>query len=441
MKNRKGKKMKKTKVMAGILCAIALIVFSGCANALNTIFGFNDDEKKQTSITDNPLGDNTTGNGTQTPSDDDYYDDDVTHTVYVCKTYYQTWKSFIEYYYGSSQAYEIAINTGDGGPFEDSDDFYTLLSMLGTTTKEWSRRQIQTYLEGAGDPNAEIAAKEICSYADEYVFYIFRESETDAYYVLKTPSEVQTSPDDEAQTSPDDEAQTSPDDDGNDSYENYDKTRVFNVTTSISSPGSQYIFYEEPEWNVIFPPALKGDFTVYKGKVVANEFDESAAKTKGFENKIYDDYEDGYAYLIASFYVDSSHDAYLSPDDKGGYAYRIKSQKSGADDVVSDLIYPEDIVKIKCKKFDWEYGTLSWEFEFSKKPDSLYLVKGDGAVSYKSAWKFPAFITDSSYYTSYKELDSNSRYFGGMITIEKRASIFAKYGDYYVRITPVLRVK
>ena len=228
-------------------------------------------------------------------------------------------------------------------------------------------------------------------------------------------------------------------DNDNDSYENYDKTRVFNVITSISSPGSQYIFYEEPEWNVIFPPALKGDFTVYKGKVVANEFDESAAKTKGFENKIDHDYdEDGYAYLMPSYYVDSSEDAYLSPDDKGGYAYRIKSSGN----VTSDIIYPEDIVKIKCKKFDWEYGTLSWEFEFSKEPDSLYLVKGDEAVAYESAWRFPAFIKGSSYgYTYYKELDSNSRYFGGMITIEKYASIFAKYGDYYVRVTPVLRVK
>ena len=223
-----------------------------------------------------------------------------------------------------------------------------------------------------------------------------------------------------------------------DDDKNYDKTRVFNITTSDTTSTS---LTSKPKWNVFFPPVLNWDFTVYKGKVGAYDFNESTAANEFFSNSLNYDYENTSWAATSKLYVDNSSYVYLSPDDTRGYAYRIKSQKSGADDIVSDLIYPEDIIKIECKLFDYIDDMFLWDIEFSKKPDALYLVSGfSNTINYKSAWKFTAYFESSSCDYSLKEELEPSETKYRCANPYRYTAIFAKYGDYYVRVTPAWNI-
>lgn len=216
------------------------------------------------------------------------------------------------------------------------------------------------------------------------------------------------------------------------------RTRVFNITTSDTTSTS---FTNTPNYNVIFPPVLNNAFTVSKGKVNANEFNEITARNESISTNLTQDYENSSWATISKLYVDSSSDVYLSPDDTNGYAYRIKSH-SYSEDVTSDLIYPEDIIKIECKWFEYIDGMFLWEIEFSEEPDTLYLVSGstENKINYKSAWKFTSYLASTQCdYSLKEELEpSETNYYNYRYTNPSTyTAIFAKYGDYYVRVTPI----
>ena len=216
-----------------------------------------------------------------------------------------------------------------------------------------------------------------------------------------------------------------------DDDENYDKTRVFNITTSDTTSTS---LTSKPNWNVIFPPVLNNAFTVSKGKVNANEFNEITARNESISTNLTQDYENSSWATISKLYVDSSSDVYLSPDDTDGYAYRIKSSGN----VTSDLIYPKDIIKIECKWFDYIDGMFLWEIEFSEEPDALYLVSGTDKISYKSAWKFTSYLASTQCdYSLKEELEPSETNYYRYTNPSTYTAIFAKYGDYYVRVTPI----
>ncbi|MCH5279796.1 MAG: hypothetical protein J1E60_08435 [Christensenellaceae bacterium] len=206
--------------------------------------------------------------------------------------------------------------------------------------------------------------------------------------------------------------------------------RVFNTTSDSTG-------ITAPDWNVIFPTVLNKDFYLYKGIVQDGQIDYSASTTgyKSFKGRNYD-YERNGGAAITSYYVSSTDELYLSSDDDGTYAYQMQSYDGTS---TSELFYPNDIISVKCKSFEKNATYYSWEFEFSEQPDSLYFVQGTSNVCiYKSFWKLPGYHdTYSSYFYEFEELDSASSNF----TTSREgyeAAIFAKYGDYYVRVTPVL---
>ncbi|MCH5290835.1 MAG: hypothetical protein J1D88_03625 [Treponema sp.] len=212
--------------------------------------------------------------------------------------------------------------------------------------------------------------------------------------------------------------------------EHNEYARVFNITSDSTDSSA-------PNWNVIFPPVLRKDFYLYKGIVQDGKIDYSASTTgrSSFEGlKL--DYGRGWAAMLYH-YVSSTDELYLSSDDDGSYAYQMQTHDGTS---TSKLFYPKDIISIKCKSFERNASYYSWEFEFSEQPDSLYFAQARGTldVPYKSFWKLPSYYGSyGNRFDEFAKLDSASSNFttargGGY------AAIFAKYGDYYVRVTPVL---
>ena len=226
----------------------------------------------------------------------------------------------------------------------------------------------------------------------------------------------------ETDTDTDPDTSTDPDTEDDGPYE-----RIFNITSDSTDNAA-------PNWNIIFPPALDKDFTLYKGIVYGIiNYNASTTEKKTFKglNNDYEQYTNGT--YIDDYYVANSDPAYLSPEDDDTYAYQIQSNGTK-----SELIYPKDIIAIKCEYFRKSGSSYSWKFEFSEQPDKLYFVRGDAACTYKSFWKLHEYYSShTDEFTEYKELNSTESSFTSS-GIGESVAIFAKYGNYYVRVTPVL---
>ena len=234
-------------------------------------------------------------------------------------------------------------------------------------------------------------------------------------------------------------------------------TKIFNVTCSTDVTNDRYS-YNPPNWNVIFPPVLDETVCVFKGIVRDGQID---GKEKTTEYKTFSKfYDSDYKYLghknMDYFYAAASDTVYLSPDDDDNYALLVWSYKVNSDGKIppngyiqSDFFYPKDLIAIKCKSFTWSSSGYyseyySWTIEFSERPDSLYFVRSTNysLLGSKAYWKL-----SDSYKDKEIELDdtnliptsTGSYITTGSYSVNSSsgdAALFAKYGDYYVRVTP-----
>ena len=236
-------------------------------------------------------------------------------------------------------------------------------------------------------------------------------------------------------------------------------TKIFNVTCDTGVTSNSY--YLPPNWNVIFPPVLDKPFYVFKGIVKDGQIDcaEKTTVYRSYTSSFSYDYAKSKYAAISSLYTDktSTLEPYLSPDDDENYALLIWSYEVNSDgkisshnNIQSDFFYPRDLIAIKCKSFTWSSSgySYSWEIEFSKRPDCLYFVQASNSTnsavsSYKAYYKLP------NYYISYsKKIDLDSTNFihdtgtdsyiatGLHSAGNGYTALFAKYGNYYVRVTP-----
>ncbi|MCH5294300.1 MAG: hypothetical protein J1F14_00140 [Treponema sp.] len=247
-------------------------------------------------------------------------------------------------------------------------------------------------------------------------------------------------------------------------------TKIFNVTCSTDVTSNSY--YLPPNWNVIFPPVLDETVCVFKGIVRDGQIDcaEETTVYRSYTSSFSYDYANLKYAAISSLYTDktSTFEPYLSPDDDENYALLIWSYEVNSDgkisshnNIQSDFFYPRDLIAIKCKSFTRISSgySYSWEIEFSgKRPDCLYFVQAsnytNSAVSsYKAYYKLPNYYNEnrtkfSSYYDEitldhtnfyeYIPLTGTHSYIakGSHSANSGYAALFAKYGDYYVRVTP-----
>lgn len=248
-------------------------------------------------------------------------------------------------------------------------------------------------------------------------------------------------------------------------------TKIFNVTCDTDVTSNSY--YLPPNWNVIFPPVLDKPFYVFKGIVKDGQIDcaEKTTVYRSYTSSFSYDYANSKYAAISSLYTDktSTLEPYLSPDDDENYALLIWSYEVNSDgkisshnNIQSDFFYPRDLIAIKCKKYTMTKGYLnydySWEIEFSKRPDCLYFVQASNSTnsavsSYKAYYKLPNYYNEnrtkfSSYYDEitldhtnfyeYIPLTGTHSYIakGSHSANSGYVALFAKYGDYYVRVTP-----
>lgn len=231
-------------------------------------------------------------------------------------------------------------------------------------------------------------------------------------------------------------------------------TKIFNVTCDTGVTSNSY--YLPPNWNVIFPPVLDESVCVFKGIVKDGQID---GKEKTTDYKTFAKfYDSDYKYLehknMDYFYADTSDKVYLSPDDEENYALLVWSYRVNSDGKIppngyiqSDFFYPKDLIAIKCKSFTWSSsgynsGYYSWTIEFSEQPDSLYFVRSTSdysMLSSKAYWKLSDSYKDKELDPNFLTTSTGSYITTGSYSVNSSsgyAALFAKYGDYYVRVTP-----
>ena len=218
-------------------------------------------------------------------------------------------------------------------------------------------------------------------------------------------------------------------------------TKIFNVTCDTGVTGSL-----APDWNVIFPPVLNDPFYVFKGIVKDGQIDcdEETTGYKRISSTLRYDYADSAFAEINSLYTDKTNDTkvYLSPDDDENYALLIWSYTSP--NIQSDFFYPKDLIAIKCKSFTRVAKEYSWTIEFSgERPDSLSFVYASSSVnSAKAYWKLSDSYKDKEINlddTNLIPTGTGSYITKGSYSVGSSSAYgacFAKYGDYYVRVTP-----
>ena len=222
--------------------------------------------------------------------------------------------------------------------------------------------------------------------------------------------------------------------------------QVFNLTCG-SGCGD-----EAPNYNLFIPPKVDSGFQLIKGMINESEKinyksstkDEksfSALSTSNSSSSNYYSSDYNYAKIDAWYIEPSDNDLYIAPTENRTNNYGLYGYVMAQDNykTSSRLFSSDSFNKIKCNSYsevsdsDHLKITYSWNIDFNPSPDSIIIVRGSSSDLCKAFWNdfrdLTIIKTLSPDETSFFDNNATGSRWGGY------SAIYARYGDYYVRVT------
>ena len=196
--------------------------------------------------------------------------------------------------------------------------------------------------------------------------------------------------------------------------------KIFNIKSTSSN------------YNIIIPTTID-EFYLVKGKITNGkyiDYDDTttsvgSAKIGYVSSNDISKWSEAKYVESNSFKISSSASNYLDPKVDIGYGYILASTDYSK---TSSIYKASDFIKIEVTSATRTgYYNYSWDANFSKKPDALYLTKGD---SYYLSYNLTTAISSDSNYEKISDVTSTSY----VSTFSSFTDLWAQYGNFYVKI-------